>query len=98
MAAHDKGRLGNQQLAVGAADVQDLDVEAPETIAERITRHGWLASQQILIVSSCGMNRTRQAQSISGARRILCGRVARSDCHRRLASGQLGRRAWLRRR
>ena len=40
MAAHDKGRLGNQRLAVGAADVQDLDVETPETIAERITRHG----------------------------------------------------------
>lgn len=61
MAAHDKGRLGNQQLAVDAADLQDPDVETPETIAERITRHGWLAPQQILIVSSWRMNRTRQA-------------------------------------
>jgi len=61
MAAPDKGRLGHQQLAVDAADVQDPDVEIPGTIAERITRHGWLASQQILIVSSSGRNRTRQA-------------------------------------
>ena len=51
-----EGLLGNKYLAVGAVDVQDFNVESPETIAGRIRRHGWLAPEQTLITSSCGMN------------------------------------------
>ncbi|MGH3090460.1 MAG: hypothetical protein ACRDSJ_24535 [Rubrobacteraceae bacterium] len=48
--------LNNQQLAVGAADVQDRRVESPEQIAERITVQSWLQPEQTLITSSCGLN------------------------------------------
>jgi len=74
-----EGLLGNKQLAVGAADVQDLNVETPEIIAERIARHRWLAPEQTLITGSCGMNHLpRQIafgklQAISGAKRVLSG-------------------------
>ena len=51
-----EGHLGNKHLAVGAADVQDLNVESPEIIAERIRKYRWLAPEQTLITSSCGMN------------------------------------------
>ena len=53
-----EGQLRNQQLAVGVADVQDMNVETPETLVERIEDWGgsWLSSEQTLITSSCGMN------------------------------------------
>lgn len=51
-----EGLLKNKHLAVGAVDVQDFNVESPETIAERITKYGWLAPEQTLITSSCGLN------------------------------------------
>jgi 5-methyltetrahydropteroyltriglutamate--homocysteine methyltransferase len=51
-----EGLLGDKQLAVGAVDVQDANVESVETIAERITRYGWLAPEQTLITTSCGLN------------------------------------------
>jgi 5-methyltetrahydropteroyltriglutamate--homocysteine methyltransferase len=51
-----EGLLGNKCLAVGAADVQDLNVESAEVIAERIRQHRWLAPEQTLITSTCGMN------------------------------------------
>ncbi len=51
-----EGLLGNKRLAVGAADVQDLNVESAQTIAERIAKHTWLPPEQTLITSSCGMN------------------------------------------
>ena len=50
------GLLGDKQLAVGAVNVQDMTVESPETIAERITALEWLAPEQTLITSTCGMN------------------------------------------
>ncbi|GAC1445839.1 MAG: methionine synthase [Pyrinomonadaceae bacterium] len=56
MAPHYEGKLGNKQLAVGACDVQDMNIESGETIAERIKQYGWLAPEQTLITSSCGMN------------------------------------------
>lgn len=56
MASRYEGKLGNLQLAVGAVDVQDTDVETPEIVAERINRIGWLPPEQTLITSSCGMN------------------------------------------
>ncbi len=51
-----EGLLGNKQLAVGAADVQDLNVESAEKIVQRIRKHSWLAPEQTLITSSCGLN------------------------------------------
>jgi 5-methyltetrahydropteroyltriglutamate--homocysteine methyltransferase len=51
-----EGLLGNKQLAVGAADVQDLNVESAEVIVQRIRQHSWLAPEQTLITSSCGLN------------------------------------------
>jgi 5-methyltetrahydropteroyltriglutamate--homocysteine methyltransferase len=51
-----QGLLGDKRLAVGAVDVQDLRVETPETVAERIRAHSWLAPEQTLITSTCGMN------------------------------------------
>nr|MBA3610542.1 hypothetical protein [Rubrobacter sp.] len=48
--------LKDQQLAVGAADVQNKQVESPEQIIERIEALRWLAPEQTLITSSCGLN------------------------------------------
>lgn len=48
--------LKEQQLAVGAADVQDKRVEDPEQIVERIQTLDWLLPEQTLITSSCGLN------------------------------------------
>ena len=72
-----EGLLGNKQLAIGAADVQDFNVESPELIAERVTQYGWLPPEQVLITSSCGMNHLPRhiaqgkLQAMSGAKRIL---------------------------
>jgi 5-methyltetrahydropteroyltriglutamate--homocysteine methyltransferase len=74
-----EGLLANQQLAVGAADVQDMNVEQPETIAERISSYGWLPREQTLITSSCGMNHLPRhiafgkLKAMSGARDLLRG-------------------------
>jgi 5-methyltetrahydropteroyltriglutamate--homocysteine methyltransferase len=56
MAHHYEGLLGDKQLAVGAVDVQSPNVESARQIAERISRHGWLAPEQAMITSSCGFN------------------------------------------
>jgi 5-methyltetrahydropteroyltriglutamate--homocysteine methyltransferase len=69
---------------VGAADVQDPNVEAPEVIAERITRLGWLTPEQTLITSSCGMNHLRRGiafgklKAMTEAKRILLAKEAKS--------------------
>ena len=55
-ASEYEGLLGNKQLAVGAADVQDLNIESAEVIAQRVREHKWLAPEQTLITSSCGLN------------------------------------------
>jgi 5-methyltetrahydropteroyltriglutamate--homocysteine methyltransferase len=74
-----EGLLGNHQLAVGAVDVQNFNVEAPETIAERITKYNWLAPEQTLITSSCGMNHLPRhiaqgkLEAMAGAKRVLGG-------------------------
>lgn len=79
LAPNYEGLLGNKQLAVGAADVQDLNVESPETIAERIRQYKWLAPEQTLITTSCGLNHLPRhiafgkLQAIAGAKRILGG-------------------------
>ena len=51
-----EGLLGNIRLAVGAVDVQDLNVESAEVVADRIRSLRWLPPEQTLITSSCGMN------------------------------------------
>ena len=56
MVHHYKGLLGDKQLAVGAIDVQDPNIETGEHVAARIEAHAWLAPEQTLITSTCGFN------------------------------------------
>lgn len=83
MAEHFQGRLGNRQLGVGAADVQDVHVESGETIAARVARLGWLVPEQTIVTSSCGMNHLPRhicfgkLQALAEARRILRARDRR---------------------
>jgi len=46
----------HKQIGVGAVDVQDPKVESGELVAERIRANRWLAPEQTIITSSCGMN------------------------------------------
>ena len=79
MAHHYEGHLRNQQLGVGAVDVQDPKVESGETIAARIRACSWLAPEQTIITSSCGFNHLSQAtafgkmKAMTDAKRILGG-------------------------
>ena len=77
-----EGKLKNQQLAVGVANVQDLNVETPEQLAEHMHEWGvggWLPEEQALITSSCGMNHLSRdiavgkLQAMAGARDLLRG-------------------------
>ena len=74
-----QGHLKNIRLAVGAVDVQDLNVEAPEEIVHRIKKHTWLSPEQTLITSSCGLNHLpretafRKLKAMTEAKRILVG-------------------------
>ena len=80
-----EGLLGDTQLAVGAVNVQDVNIETPEVIAERITALKWLAPEQTLITSTCGMNHLpRQIafgklKAMSGAQKILGGGLLRGS-------------------
>jgi 5-methyltetrahydropteroyltriglutamate--homocysteine methyltransferase len=56
MAHHFEKCLRNQQLGVGAVNVQDPNVESAETIAERILAYTWLPPEQTIVTSSCGFN------------------------------------------
>ncbi|HEX3710183.1 MAG TPA: hypothetical protein VHV56_09880 [Pseudolabrys sp.] len=79
MTHHFEGLLGNQQLGVGAVDVQDPNVESGETVAARISKYKWLAPEQTIITSSCGFNHLpRQTaagklRAMTDAKRILGG-------------------------
>jgi 5-methyltetrahydropteroyltriglutamate--homocysteine methyltransferase len=79
MTDHYKGLLRNQQIGVGAADVQDPKIESGETIAGRIRRFGWLAPEQTIVTSSCGFNHLPRRvalgklQAMSEAKRLLGG-------------------------
>ena len=79
MAGAYEGLLEDKFLAVGAADVQDFNVESPETIAERIQAYGWLAPEQTLITSSYGMNHLPRhiafgkLEAMTRAKHILSG-------------------------
>jgi 5-methyltetrahydropteroyltriglutamate--homocysteine methyltransferase len=79
MTHHYEGLLADRQLGVGAVDVQDPKIEAPEIIAERIRKYKWLAPEQTIVTSSCGFNHLpRQVASgkmraMAEAKRILGG-------------------------
>jgi len=74
-----EGLLGNKHLAVGAVDVQDRSIERPETIVSRIEQLSWLAPEQTLITTSCGLNHLPREvalgklRAMSKAKRILAG-------------------------
>ena len=77
----NEGLLRNQQLAIGVADVQDLNVESLYTLVERINEWAgsWLPPEQTPITSSCGMNHLSREvafgklAAMAGARDILRG-------------------------
>jgi len=48
--------LRQRQLAIGAADVQNKQIETSEQIIERIQAQRWLSPEQTLITTSCGLN------------------------------------------
>lgn len=79
MAHHYEGLLRNQQLGVGAVDVQDPKAESAETIAERVRAQKWLAPEQTIVTSSCGFNHLprqtafQKLRAMVGAKRILSG-------------------------
>jgi 5-methyltetrahydropteroyltriglutamate--homocysteine methyltransferase len=79
MAPHFEGLLQDQQLGVGAVDVQDPNVETGEKVAERIAVHRWLAPEQTIITSSCGFNHLPRhvtlgkLRAMTEAKRILGG-------------------------
>jgi 5-methyltetrahydropteroyltriglutamate--homocysteine methyltransferase len=79
MTHHFQGHLRNQQLGIGAVDVQDPKVESPETIAERVHAYRWLPPDQTILTSSCGFNHLPRAvafgklQAMSAAKRLLGG-------------------------
>ena len=56
MTHHYEGLLGNKQLAVGAVDVQDPNVETGEQVADRIKAYPWLTPEQTMVTSTCGFN------------------------------------------
>lgn len=74
-----EGLLGNKYLAVGAADVQDFNIESSEIVAERIRKNTWLSPDQTMITSSCGMNHLPRhiafgkLRAISEAKKLLGG-------------------------
>ncbi len=79
MTHHYEGHLRNQQLGVGAVDVQDPKVESGETIASRVQAHRWLAPEQTIVTSSCGFNHLPRhvafgkLKAMAEAKRLLGG-------------------------
>jgi 5-methyltetrahydropteroyltriglutamate--homocysteine methyltransferase len=79
MTHHYEGLLRDQQLGIGAIDVQDPKIESAEKVAERIRVHKWLAPEQTIVTSSCGFNHLpRQIalgkmQAMTAAKRLLGG-------------------------
>ncbi|MBV9552269.1 MAG: hypothetical protein JO032_05695 [Alphaproteobacteria bacterium] len=79
MTHHFEGRLGNKQLGVGAVDVQAPNIESGELVADRILSYRWLAPEQVIITSSCGLNHLPRhialgkLRAMTEAKAILCG-------------------------
>ena len=79
MTHHYEGHLRNQQLGVGAVDVQDPKIESGETVAVRVQAHRWLAPEQTIVTSSCGFNHLPRhvafgkLKAMTEAKRLLGG-------------------------
>jgi 5-methyltetrahydropteroyltriglutamate--homocysteine methyltransferase len=79
MAHHYEGHLRNQQLGIGAVDVQDPKVESGELVAERIRAQKWLDPEQTLVTSTCGFNHLPRStvmgklKAMVEAKRVLGG-------------------------
>jgi 5-methyltetrahydropteroyltriglutamate--homocysteine methyltransferase len=79
MTPHYEGLLRNQQLGVGAVDVQDPKIESGELVAARIQSHSWLAPEQTIVTSSCGFNHLSRRvtlgklKAMTEGKKILCG-------------------------
>ncbi|MFL4970020.1 MAG: hypothetical protein ACJ8EN_18765 [Xanthobacteraceae bacterium] len=79
MTPHYQGVVRNQQIGVGAVDVQDPKVESGETVAARIRAHNWLAPEQTIVTSSCGFNHLARPvafgklKAMAEAKRVLGG-------------------------
>ena len=79
MTDHYKGLVRNQQIGVGAADVQDPKIESGETIATRVRQFGWLSPEQTIVTSSCGFNHL--------PRRIAFGKLKAMSAAKHLLGG-----------
>ena len=79
MTHHYEEHIGNKQLGVGAVDVQDPKIESGELVAERILAYRWLAPEQTIITSSCGLNHLSRKTAfgklaaMTAAKRVLGG-------------------------
>jgi 5-methyltetrahydropteroyltriglutamate--homocysteine methyltransferase len=79
MTDHYKDYLRNQQIGIGAIDVQDPKIENAEKVAERIRVHKWLAPEQTIVTSSCGFNHLPRhvalgkMKAMTAAKKILGG-------------------------
>ncbi len=79
MMYHYEGLTGNKQIGVGAVDMQDPKAETGELVAERILAHRWLAPEQTIITSSCGLNHLPRKtafdklRAMTAAKRVLGG-------------------------
>jgi 5-methyltetrahydropteroyltriglutamate--homocysteine methyltransferase len=67
------------ERGVGGCNVQDVNVESGEVLAERIRALRWLAPEQTLITTSCGLNHLPRhialgkLEAMTAAKDILCG-------------------------
>jgi 5-methyltetrahydropteroyltriglutamate--homocysteine methyltransferase len=82
MGHHYEGFLGDKQLGVGAVDVQAPNVETGDLVAERIRALKWLAPDQTMITSSCGLNHL--------PRHIALGKLRAMTAAKKILSGQSG--------
>jgi 5-methyltetrahydropteroyltriglutamate--homocysteine methyltransferase len=79
MAPHFEHCLGEKQLGVGAVNVQAPNIETGEQVADRIRAYRWLAPEQTIITSSCGLNHLPRhialgkLRAMSEAKSILLG-------------------------
>jgi 5-methyltetrahydropteroyltriglutamate--homocysteine methyltransferase len=79
MTHHYEGQLHDQQLGIGAVDVQDPKVETPQQVADRIQLYRWLAPEQTVITSSCGFNHL--------PRKTVIGKLGAMTAAKRLLGG-----------
>jgi 5-methyltetrahydropteroyltriglutamate--homocysteine methyltransferase len=79
MTHYYEGQLHDQQLGIGAVDVQDPKVETPQQVADRIQLYRWLAPEQTVITSSCGFNHL--------PRKTVIGKLGAMTAAKRLLGG-----------